>query len=257
MSEEIREAGVTVPRAMVYSYLLNGVLGIIFLISYMFAMTDLDSALADNNGYPFLWVLAQAVPTGGVLGLSFLVMALFFIGVTSFNLSTSRQTWAFARDKGLPFHAWIAYVEPQMEIPQNAVGLTCVITCLLSLINLGSEVAFDAIISLNIVTLMLSYAVSIGCVLYRRVAHPQLLPHARWSLGAWGVPVNVGALAYSLFAFFWCFWPEYTPVALGSFNWSVVMFVAVLVFSLVYYGFRGRNEFTGPVVLIEGWKNDN
>ena len=256
MSEEITEAGVTVPRAMVWSYLLNGFLGLLFLLSYLFTLTDLPLALATPNGYPFLWVLSHSVAPSGVLGLSFLVMALFFMGVTSFNLSTSRQTWAFARDKGLPCHAWIAAVHSGLDIPMNAVGLTCGITCLLSLINLGSTVAFDAIVSLNIVSLMLTYAVSILCVLYRRMRHPQLLPHCRWSLGVWGVPVNVGALLYSVYAFFWCFWPQSTPVALGSFNWSVVMFVGVAGVSAAWYAYRGRFEFTGPVVLVKGWRKD-
>ena len=256
MSEEIKEAGVTVPRAMVYSYLLNGLLGLIFLIAYLFAITNLGTALDEPNGYPFLWVLAQAVDTGGVLGLSFLVMALFFMGTISFNLSTSRQTWAFARDKGLPFHKWIAHVHPGLAVPANSIGLTCTITVLLSLINLGSEVAFNAIISLNIVALMLTYAVSVSCVLYRRIRQPHLLPHARWSMGVLGIPVNIGGLAYALFAFFWCFWPANTPVDLQSFNWAVVMFVGVTVFSVVYYWFKGRHEFSGPVVLVEGWRMD-
>jgi amino acid transporter len=75
---------------------------------------------------------------------------------------------------------------------------------------------------------MFTYTVSISCVLYRRIAHPDLLPPARWGLGRWGIPINVLGLAYALFSFFWSFWPTYTPVTAEGFNWSVVIFVAVL-----------------------------
>ena len=102
---------------------------------------------------------------------------------------------------------------------------------------------------------MLTYATSVACVLIRRIRHPELLPRARWSLGRWGVPVNVAALLYSTFAFFWCFWPSSVPVAVDTFNWSIVMFVALAIWSVVYYFMKGRRVFDGPVVLTEGWKN--
>lgn len=54
MSEEIKDAGVTVPRAMVGSYIINGALGLIFLITYMFTITDIDAAI--NDWYPHIWV---------------------------------------------------------------------------------------------------------------------------------------------------------------------------------------------------------
>lgn len=58
------------------------------------------------------------------------------------------------------------------------------------MVNLGSTDAFNAIISLNLVSLMLTYCLSIGYILLRRIQHPELLPKGRWSLGKWGVFVN-------------------------------------------------------------------
>lgn len=114
----------------------------------------------------------------------------------------------------------------------------------------------NKVISLNVVALMITYVVSIGAVLYRRIRHPELLPSCRWSLGRWGVPVNIGGVLYSFHAFFWCFWPEGTPVALETFNWAVVMFVGIFVLSLVDYLVRGRKQYKGPVVLVEGYKGE-
>jgi choline transport protein len=253
LAEEIKDAGVTVPRAMAWAYILNGGLGFVFLISFLFAITDLDAALNDETGYPFLTVFAAAVNTGGVNGLTAIVTILIFAGTVSFNLSTSRQTWAFARDEGLPFSKWIAHVHPGLKVPANSVAFTSAITILLSLINIGSDVAFNAIISLNLVSLMLTYMVSIGCVLYRRVYQPELLPHARWSLGKAGVPINAAGFIYSTYAFFWCFWPNATPVTAEDFNWAVVMFFAILFFCAIDWVVRGRKKFTGPVVLVDGW----
>jgi amino acid transporter len=145
MAEEIKDAGKTVPRAMIGAYLMNGSLGIIFLISYMFMVTDVPAALEAD--YPHMWVFAQAVSPGGVVALNAIPTILIFAGTVTFNLSTSRQTWAFARDRGLPFSDWISQVNPKLEVPANAVTVTCAITILLSLINIGSDTAFNASMS--------------------------------------------------------------------------------------------------------------
>ena len=66
----------------------------------------------------------------------------------------------------------------------------------MSLINLGSKVAFEAMISLATVALMSTYITSIGCVLLKRL-RGETLPSARWSLGRCGLAVNAMALVYT------------------------------------------------------------
>jgi choline transport protein len=117
-------------------------------------------------------------------------------------------------------------------------------------INLGSAVAFNAIISLQIVALMASYSISISCILYRRLTNT--LPRARWSLGRFGVAINILGITYALFAFFWCFWPNGMPVDVKTFNWAVVIFVGVVILCLLAYFINGRKVYTGPVVHVEG-----
>jgi len=144
MAEEIKDAGKTVPRAMIGSYILNGITGLIFLITYMFMMTDVEAALNDVTGYPHIWVFTQALSPGGAVALNFIPTLLLFAGTLSLNVSTSRQTWAFARDKGLPFSGWIGQVNKKLQVPVNAVTCTCLTTIALSLINIGSSEALNA-----------------------------------------------------------------------------------------------------------------
>jgi choline transport protein len=250
MAEEVKDGGLNVPKAMVWSYVLNGVLGLFFVITYLFCLPSVEAALNDPTGFPFLYVFRQAVSVGGVNTLTVVILVLAVASNIAFNASTSRQTFAFARDNGLPFPKWIARVHPTLHIPANAIALTCGLTLLLSLINIGSYAAFNAIISLQIVALMASYSISISCVLHRRLTGT--LPRARWSLGRFGVPVNVFGIAYALFAFFWCFWPNATPVDVTTFNWVVVIFVGVVVLCVVTYIVKGRKVYVGPVMQVEG-----
>jgi amino acid transporter len=250
MSEEIRDAGRYVPISMWWSYFGNGILAIILLVTYLFAIPSVDDAINDPSGYPFIYVFNNALPTSGVNALTILILLLVIAANISFNASTARQTFAFARDHGLPFSKWIARVHPVKKIPVNAIILTCMITVLLSLINIGSSVAFNAIISLQVVALMMSYSCSIACILYRRLAHPELIPKARWSLGRAAVPVNIVGLVYVTFSFFWSFWPNEVPVTLENFNWSVLLFVGVFALCLVMYALEGRKNYVGPVTMI-------
>lgn len=225
-------------------------MAIILLVTYLFSIENVDDAINDPSGYPFIYVLGTAVSKAGVNGITILILLLVIAANISWNASTARQTFAFARDNGLPFSKWIGHVNEKKQIPVNAIGLSCAITILLSLINIGSATAFNAIISLQVCAIMLTYTVSIACVLYRRIAHPELIPTARWSLGKWGIPANTIGLVYVLFTFFWSFWPNTVPVTLDTFNWSVVLFLGVLLISLIMYFVQGRNIYVGPVTDV-------
>jgi amino acid transporter len=117
--------------------------------------------------------------------------------------------FAFARDHGLPFAKVLSYVRPDWEIPLNAVVVCFVCTALLSLINLGSVVAFNAILSIGVVALLTSYVTSIGCILIKRIRGEPLVAR-RWDLG---VPLgwfcNVVGFIYVTLAFVMAFFPLY------------------------------------------------
>lgn len=176
LSEETKDAGVVVPRAMFYSFLANSVLGIIMLLAFLACLTDVDAATNDSSGYSFIWVFNQGMSLAGVNVLSSILIIFFFGSTVAFNMSTSRQTFAFARDHGLPFSNWLARVESKRQIPQNALLLTCAITIILIMINIGSSTAFYALVSLNVATLMLSYVFSIGALIWTHLTNPEILP---------------------------------------------------------------------------------
>ncbi|KAA8650323.1 hypothetical protein EYZ11_008184 [Aspergillus tanneri] len=251
MSEEVRDAGRNVPIAIAWGYFSNGILALVLIITLAFAMPSVQDALDDPTGFPFIYVFKQALPEAGVNGLTAIILIPVIFSNILFNASTARQTYAFARDKGLPFSKWICTVNKRRKLPVNAIGLSCIISGLLSLINIGSETAFNAIISLNVAALMWTYAVSISCVMWRKIYYPETLPVRRWSLGEYGIYINMMALLYVLFALFWSFWPTERPVTLDNFNWSVVLFVGVFIISLGMYVVKGQKEYKGPVVDVK------
>lgn len=179
-----------------------------------------------------------------------------------------------SRDKGLPYSAWLATVDTRFDVPANAILLTLIFACLMSLINLGSRVAFEAMLSLATVALMATYLISIGCVLLKRLRGEQL-PSARWYLGRYGLVVNTVAVIYTAWSvskssdmlrtssfwteeqpltttmqFFWAFWPSTYHVRSETFNWAGPLFLVFLGCALLTYHFHARDSYDGPVAYV-------
>ena len=121
----------------------------------------------------------------------------------------------------------------------------------MSLINIGSTVAFNAMLSLSTIALMATYTISVGCITLKRIRN-EPLPQTRWSLGKFGMPINVISLIYSLWSFFWSFWPNSYSVNAANFNWACVLFVGLMGLSGLLYAVYARNVYEGPVVKVEG-----
>lgn len=142
----------------------------------------------------------------------------------------------------------------RLNVPVIAVIICFFFVILLSLITLGSYVAFNAIISLQLISLFATYEVAIGTLIYRRLYGPPL-PEHRWSLGRWGLAINIFSFIYGLFALAFIVLPGSPGFAADSFNWGPVMFAGVMVFALAYFFLGGRKYYAGPVTIVKSEGN--
>ena len=111
MSEEVRDAGVVLPRATMWAITINGFFGFVMIITFCFTLGNPENILQTYTGYPFIQAFYNA--TNSYTGASIMV-AILVTTVTSSCISTvatvSRQMWSFARDRALPFSSTIAHV---------------------------------------------------------------------------------------------------------------------------------------------------
>lgn len=255
---------------MWWSYILNFILSMVTVVTMLFTWGPVEDAI--DADIPYLLLVTSTGNKGVALMILIVLFILIYIGNITLLATVSRETWAFARDRGFPFSDWITKVSslhlhsvhgvylpiaPQMDhkthIPFNAVYLTSFLSALLCLINLGSTLAFNIIVSLSLLALLSSYTISIGCVLWRRV-RSQPLPPARWSLGRWGLVINALGFLYSLFAIIWCCFPVALPVDGSSANYGPALWAGVIVLAILVYVFHGRKHYTPPVIFVEGRK---
>lgn len=265
MSEEIRNAAVVVPRSLLTSLLVNGTLGFGMLIATLYCMGDIDEALAQNPHYPFMSIFKNATgSTAGAAVMSSIVVVMAFSATTGCLASTSRVYFAFARDRGLPGWRTLKKVSPRTSIPIYSVITTTIIAIILSLVNIGDATAFNGVISISTAGLFGSYLVAASLLLYRRITggigNPNdndvltntvgtSLTWGPWRLrGIFGIANNAFTCIFLVFIFFFSFWPPALKVTPQTMNWAVLVFGAVILFSMLYYAVWARKVYSGPII---------
>ncbi|KAL8677934.1 MAG: hypothetical protein Q9186_005686 [Xanthomendoza sp. 1 TL-2023] len=277
MSEEIRNPSKIVPASMIASMVLNGMLGFGMLMAVLFCSGNLAKALGTTTGYPFMEIFLQGTQSvNGSTTMVAIVITLAMCATIAVLASSSRLTWSFARDRGLPGWWYLSKVEPRTCLPLIAIGSTTTISVLLSLISIGSPVALNDVLSVTIAGLFLSYLACCSLLLWRRctggIADGRSTPefsgaanhphskHLTWGPfhvpGAAGIAVNAIGCAFSILVIFFSFWPPFTPVTARTMNYSVVVTTFVLVFSAVYYVFWAHKSYSGPVVEVSMYAMD-
>jgi amino acid transporter len=112
LSEELRDAAWVLPRAMVATALVNYALGFIMTVTIMSTLgDDVSAILSTRLSQPWIQVLlnATASRTGTSIMTAVLCILFLFCAINQITTS-SRQLFAFARDKGLPFSSFLSHV---------------------------------------------------------------------------------------------------------------------------------------------------
>ena len=168
----------------------------VFLVVLLFVSGGLRNAptVIGSSAGPLLEIfyIATNNKAGAVCLLMFPLVCLVFAG-TSVLTTSSRLTFAFARDGGLPASPLWWKIHPRLGVPLNALYLNMVVVVIFGCIFLGSTVAFNAIIAASITALGVSYGIPVALNV---VALRRKLPERAFKLPSWlGWTANIIGLA--------------------------------------------------------------
>lgn len=184
---------------------MNVIMTIALAGIYLTAIGDLDTVLGTATGMPFIQVFLDATRSKvGTSCVASSVIVQMISACISEGACASRQIWSFARDGGFPGHAVLSKVSRHSSIPVNAITATAILVCAVSLINIGSSAALNAINSLGGISILASYLISIGCYIWNRLNHAKP-PRGVWSKG--GLVTAVSGWILTLPVFFFLLWP--------------------------------------------------
>ncbi|KAJ5815754.1 hypothetical protein N7474_007531 [Penicillium riverlandense] len=251
-AEEVQNAALIVPWCMVSTAIINGVLGFVILVSLLYNMGPMKAVLTPASGFSFIPAVHHATGSKAATnGVAAIILVMEVCSAISILATSSRQTFAFARDNALPFSAALSRVNrlAGSKIPVLAVLVTTVVTMLLSLINIGSTAAFNAIASVMVAALFTTYILSIGALIRARFQSGGI-PPSRFSLGKFGLPLNVLSVGYLIFAITFTFFPTaYRPTPV-TMNWSILVFGFTMLFAVGTYFVHGRKMYQAPVIHV-------
>lgn len=137
-------------------------------------------------------------------------------------------------------------VHPKYQIPLPAPGLVSLILALIALLNIGSDVAFSALVPLPTIAILLFYMISIALLLIRKLRneHP---PYGPFKLRKWGVPINLFALLFLTYIMVWIPFPTMLPVSSRTMNYSGPITIAIILLALADWFTTGKKRFTVSV----------
>ena len=265
MTEELKNATKEAPRAIIMSVYIGAVTGFVFLIAVCFCVGDITNTAQSATGVPLIQIFYDS--TQSVVGACFLssmIVVVVLVCANALIAEGSRSLYAFARDHGLPFSKVFAKVEPKRQVPVYAILLACGVQMALNSIYFGTVTGFNTVISIategfckmdlhslprtHRLTqhLDLSYAMPLLVrIIARFTGHAKVLP-GPYTLGKWGVVLNIIGFVFLLFTSITFNFPTLNPVDKNDMNYTSAAIGVIAFISAVTWITTGRKHFTGP-----------
>ncbi len=230
-AEETIRADWNVPRGIVRSVVVSGVVGWILLGTVVLAAPDPPAAAGLGEG-AFLAIVHGVLPRPlAITLLGGIVMAQYLCGLATVT-SASRMAYAFARDGGLPASKSMSWVCPRRKTPAVAIWIVATASVLFTL----STPVYSTITAVCTIFLYLSYVLptALGAWTHGRT----WTACGPWNLGSWYRPLAAAAVLGCLVLILIGMQPPNDRAA-----WVVLGFALVL--AIAWNG-GVRRRFKGP-----------
>ncbi|MET4619059.1 urea carboxylase system permease [Arthrobacter sp. 2762] len=252
LGEETKDPKRTAPKAILRAVTASFLLGGLLLLGGILAAPNLsDPKLGAADGglqYIVLSVL------GGPFGKAFLVCIVVAVVVCTLAVHAAaiRMMFAMARDNNLPFSRQLSKVHPTRKTPTVAAIVIGAVAVIPLIVNISQPAIFTILSSISIVLIYLSYLLVTVPMLRRRFLKKWPLKddgsEPGFSLGKWGLPVNILAVLWGGAMTMNLIWPRpeiynSVPPFEWYLQWGGVMFVAaVIIGGTLLYRLRIRHR---------------
>ena len=242
LAEETHDPRKKAPRAILQALLAAGFAGLLVLLFALMAAPDLGMPDLGNirGGLP---MLVKSV-LGETTGRLFLCIVIFAIVVCTLAVQsgTVRLMFAMGRDGYLPFSESLAKVSPKTHTPVLATLLCGLGAIIILAMNLQFPKVFELVTSIAILWANLAYWIVVALQLKNRFtrARNEVDTAARFTLGKWGLPVNILAMLWSTFMVVNVSWPRTATYGLELYNqYSAWIYTAGLIcLGVIIYYYR-------------------
>ncbi|KAK0214394.1 APC amino acid permease, partial [Armillaria fumosa] len=249
ISEEASNATIVVPWGIVLATGIAGVLGWAINMALAFCMGNDMQAIYDS-AQPMAQILFNGFGQKGTLGIWAIIVLVQYMMGSSMLLAASRQTYAFSRDRALPFSNWLYRMNSYTGTPVNTVVFDAGFAILLGLLSFAGANAINAVFSVSVISLYVAYSIPIAA----RFTGENNFQPGPFSLGIFSFPIALIAVLFMTFTSTVFLFPTTPQTTVQDMNYSVVVLGGVMIFSLIWYYFPkygGVYWFTGPIHTLD------
>jgi urea carboxylase system permease len=233
LSEETTDPRGTAPRAILQAIGISFVGGGLMILASLMAAPALDAPELSTEG--IAWVISSQLDSWMAKVLLSIVAVAIFSAVLAIQASAARVMFSMARDGRLPFAATLAKVNPRTSTPLYTGVTVSALAISVLVVNLGQSSVFAAVAAVSVVVVYAAYLmVTVPALIHRlRRTGGASAPEGFFTLGRWGLPVNLIAVGMGLFLLVNIAWPRvavYDPAGTGHWylQYFPLLFVALL-----------------------------
>lgn len=234
VAEEVASPAKRIPIAMIMTILVGGVSALFSFCGYVLAAPNLQAIVSGADKDPIPSILDSTVGPIGTKIFLIITVTAFISCVLSLQAAASRLLYSFARDGMLPGHRWLSKVSPRTQVPTNALIVACTVPAILAVIVWINPTLLNPITGFAVLGIYCGFQMVVLAALRQRVKGWR--PAGPFSLGRWGMLINILALAYGLFAMFLLarpgnsgdFWADYVVlIGLGVVAGSGLLYLFI------------------------------
>jgi amino acid transporter len=206
VAEETPDPSRMIPKAMRMTIYIGGAAASWVCLAFVLAIPDLGAVLAGQDTDPIVTLLKAAMGEAGFRAVILVVLISFVSCLLSLQAAASRLVFAYARDQMIFGSRFLSRMSPGHHVPANALIVMGAIPAVIALSSLWLANAINTIISFAAVGIYIAFQMIVLAALLARMKGWR--PAGLFTLGAWGVPVNLLALAYGVAAIVNILWPR-------------------------------------------------
>ena len=166
IGEEVQESRKVLPKAVILSLAVGGVLVIVASLGIVLAIPDMAAAVSGKDANPVATTLVHAFGSGSGRALLITLAIGFTSSMIAVQTAVTRAIWASARDRLLPGTRLLGKLSGRENLPRYAIGLTIIIAG--ALIFAGASKVFTLLVSFSAFGFILSYYMPIVALRYRQ-----------------------------------------------------------------------------------------
>jgi len=224
VAEEVPDPTRVIPRAMRMTIYIGGAASILVCLSLLLAVPDFSAVISGEDPDPVISVLNSAFGVTGTKFVLVVVMVSFLSCTLSLMAAASRLMYSYARDDMIFASHLLRHFDQKRHVPPYSMVIAASVPAIVVLGSVISTKALTSIVSFAILGIYLGFQMVVLAALRARLKG--WVPSGSFTLGAWGMPVTIAALAYGVFTMINIAWPR-TPDAAWYDNYLVALSAVV------------------------------